>query len=111
MKCYADKRRNDQRFSIGDWVFITLRSHKQQSVATRMNQRLASRYYGHFRVYRNMKVSYKLQLPATSKMHTDFHVSQLKKVIGTSIAEPDLPAVLELHPFDVVQSATIQDTR
>lgn len=34
MKCYADKKRRDQQFSIGDWVFVKLRPHKQQSVAT-----------------------------------------------------------------------------
>lgn len=112
MKGYADKKRRDHQLSIGDWVFVKLRPHRQQSVATRINQKLAPRYYGPFQIIQKYgEVSYKLQLPATSKVHPVFHVSQLKKAIGTSFAEPDLPASLELHPSDMVQPATILDNR
>lgn len=91
MKKYADKRR-DQAFSEGEWVFLKLRPHRQQTVAKRIHQELAPRYFGPFRVLEKMgAVSYKLKLPISSRIHPVFHASQLKKAIGNYSAEASLP--------------------
>jgi glucose-6-phosphate dehydrogenase assembly protein OpcA len=37
MKVQADKRRVDRSLICGEWVFVKLRAHRQQSVVTRIN--------------------------------------------------------------------------
>ncbi|GJS87406.1 protein LURP-one-related 8 [Tanacetum coccineum] len=37
------------------------------------------------------KVAYKLKLPSTTTIHSVFHVSQLKKFIGSNVKKSDLP--------------------
>ncbi|PNY11636.1 transposon Ty3 gag-pol polyprotein [Trifolium pratense] len=46
MKGLSDKGRKDRGFEIGEWVFVKLRAHRQQSVVTRINAKLAARFYG-----------------------------------------------------------------
>ena len=76
MKYYADKKRIEREFQIGDEVYLKLQPYKQTSLALRNNLKLSSRYYGPYTVIaRISKVAYKLQLPSTSKLHPIFHVS------------------------------------
>ncbi|KAJ9547856.1 LOW QUALITY PROTEIN: hypothetical protein OSB04_020399 [Centaurea solstitialis] len=97
MKKYADKRRKEEEFKVGEWVFLKLRPHRQQSVARRINQKLAPRYYGPFSVVAKIgRVSYKLQLPASSNVHPVFHISQLKRAVGDYRVEVSLPEGLEI---------------
>jgi hypothetical protein len=95
MNFFADQRRTDRTFEIGDWVYLRLRPYHQMSVSTCRNLKLSPRYYGPFQViYKIGKVAYKLDLPSVSRIFPIFHVSSLKKTLGEWIhPNPQLPEV------------------
>ncbi|GKB21280.1 retrotransposon-related protein [Tanacetum coccineum] len=62
MKKLADKHRLEVEFAIGDWVYLKLRPHRQQSVVRRIHQKLAARFYGSFLIIDKIgSIAYKLQ--------------------------------------------------
>jgi hypothetical protein len=76
-----------------DKVFLKIQPYVQSSLARRSNQKLAFKFYGPFVVLQRIgSVAYKLDLPPHSSIHPMFHVSQLKKVVGSAISvSPVLP--------------------
>jgi len=85
MQQVGNSKRCDLEFQEGDWVFLKLHSYRQQSVFKRACQKLASCFYGPYKIEQRIgKVAYKLKLPKGSCIHYVFHVSLLKKKLGDS---------------------------
>lgn len=95
MKSQADKHRVERSFAVGDYVYLRLQPYIQSSLAPRSNQKLAFRYFGPFKILSTVgAVAYKLELPASSRIHPIFHVSQLKKAVASSVPVAQLPQSL-----------------
>jgi len=98
-------------FQVGEQVYVKLRPYRQLSVARRINQKLAPRFFGPFEIVERIgPVAYRLQLPPSSKVHPVFHVSLKKAVPGTS-REDSLPAEFDLDMADRLIPEAIRATR
>nr|GEU33969.1 Ty3/gypsy retrotransposon protein [Tanacetum cinerariifolium] len=85
MVTQANKNRIDKHFAIGDFVYLRLHKYKQTLVHNHTNQKFSRLFYGPYKVIERIgEVSYKLELPAGSKIHPVFHVSLLKPSYGTA---------------------------
>lgn len=94
MKQMADKIRSEREFKVGDLVYLKLQPYRQHSLCKFKNQKLSPRYCGPFPVEARIgQVAYKLTLPSSARIHHTFHVSQLKKHIGSTVSTPTLPPV------------------
>jgi hypothetical protein len=87
---YADKRRRDLSFEIGDFVYLKV-SPMRGTRKFKVKRKLAPRYIGPFKIIDHKgEVAYQLELPPqSSEVHDLFHVSQLKKCLRVS--EEQLP--------------------
>ena len=76
MKQQEDQHRNERTFDVGDWVFLRLQPYKQMSLKNAKDNKLSPKYYGLYKVLQNIGITaYKLELPASSRVHPVFHVS------------------------------------
>ncbi|KAJ9561583.1 hypothetical protein OSB04_006743 [Centaurea solstitialis] len=82
-KSYADKRRSDFEFSVGDDVLLKVSPWKGV-IRFRKRGKLGPRFIGPFKVIARVgKVAYRLELPPEhSQIHNTFHVSQLRKCLA-----------------------------
>nr|XP_027067300.1 uncharacterized protein LOC113692891 [Coffea arabica] len=115
MKRYADERRSERRFEVGNCVYLRLQPYRQSSVAVRSNTKLSARYHGPFEVMEKVgEVAYKLKLPTGSKIHPVFHVSLLKKKIGEQttpilqLPEVDGKGHLRVEPVAVLDRRIVK---
>jgi hypothetical protein len=81
-RSYADTRRRDLSFEVGDYVYLKvspIKGIKRFGV----KGKLAPRYIGPYQIQaRRGEVAYQLSLPESlSVVHDVFHVSQLKKCL------------------------------
>jgi hypothetical protein len=81
-KSYADTRRRELTFEVGDYVYLKV-SPMRRVKRFNMKGKLAPRYIGPFKfVERRGEVAYQLELPESlAGVHDVFHVSQLKKCL------------------------------
>src|SRR5262249_19459675 len=113
-KSYADQRRKDLAFEVGDHVFLKVSPTKG---VVRFGQRgkLNPRYIGPFEILEKIgAVAYRLALPPSlDGVHDVFHVSMLKKYMADpshvvehlSVAiQPDLTFVE--HPIRILDRKT-----
>jgi hypothetical protein len=97
-KIYADHRRRELFFKVGDHVYLKVSPFK----GTRHLQvrgKLAPRYVGPFRITKRVGVvAYQLDLPQSlSAIHNVFHISQLKKCLCVPTDTANLET-LDLQP-------------
>ena len=72
-KIYADQRRRDEEFEVGQEVYLSTRN-------LRAYQKQDATYIGPFKIVdKLLRVSYKLDLPETMTIHPVFHVNLLKR--------------------------------
>jgi DUF1365 family protein len=109
MKVQANKNRVERSFAVGDWVYIKLQPHIQQSVQRCSNHKLSYKYFGPYLILQRVgQVAYKLQLPASSQIHLVIHVSQLKKAIPPQATLSDDADLQLLTTFLSLPSEQVQ---
>ena len=101
MKRYADLKRRDVEFGVGDLVFLKLRPYRQTSLRKKRNEKLSPKYFGLYKIIEKIgAVAYKLELPSTAAIHPVFHVPQLKKVVGDHMQVHEIvPYLNENHKW------------
>jgi hypothetical protein len=89
-KIYADTRRRELTFKVGDYVYLKV-SPMRSVKRFNMKGKLAPRYIGLFKIIeRRGEVAYQLELPKSlAGVHDVFHVSQLKKCLR--VLEEQIP--------------------
>jgi hypothetical protein len=82
-RSYADTRRRELSFEVGDYVYPNVSSIIEIK-SFGVEGKLAPRYIGPYQIQaRRGEVAYQLNLPESlSTVHDVFHVSQLKKCLG-----------------------------
>ena len=104
-KSYADNRRRDLQFEIGDRVFLKISPWK---CVLRFGKqgKLSPRFIGPYEIVSKVgPVAYRLKLtPELSRIHDTFHVSMLRKYI------PDLSHVLKEQPVQLKENLTYEET-
>lgn len=112
MQKYANAGRREVIFQVGDRVFLKLQPYRQQSLARRPCEKLSARFYGPFTITEKIgKVAYRLELPPDAHVHSVFHVSQLKKAVGSEPVSPSLPPQLSTDLYLNVQPEHILAVR
>ncbi|KAK6140805.1 hypothetical protein DH2020_025454 [Rehmannia glutinosa] len=97
-KSYADKRRKDLEFEVGDEVFLRL-SPRKGLINPKKGGKLSPRYVAPYKILQRIgKLAYRLELPPLyTGMHDVFHVSRLMKyqLDPEHIITQDTPPLME----------------
>ena len=105
-KSYADKRRRQLEFEIGDKVFLRISPTKGVMRFVKKGK-LSPRYIGPFEILDRIgPVAYRVALPpALSSVHNVFHVSMLRKYV------PDPTHVIDYEPLQFQEDLTYTEDR
>ena len=76
------------------------------------DNKLSSKYYGPYKVLQNIgTMAYKLELPASSRVHPVFHVSCLNKVMGDKILVQTILPKLNEEGKIILEPKAVTETR
>jgi hypothetical protein len=112
-KSYADHRRRELRFDVGDFIYLKV-SPMRGLRGFKIQGKLAPRFIGPFKIMEKRgEVAYQLVLlPQLSYVHDVFHVCQLKKCLHVpeeQIPMEDLDAKEDLsdqdYPVKILESS------
>ncbi|XP_058757922.1 uncharacterized protein LOC131631166 [Vicia villosa] len=93
MEKQANTKRRSFTFQEGDMVLLKLKPYRQSTVVRRESQKLAKRYFGPYKVIKQVgTVDYLLDLPSSSRIHPVVHVALLKPYHGVDPAS-------DFHPL------------
>ncbi|GKV13749.1 hypothetical protein SLEP1_g24732 [Rubroshorea leprosula] len=103
-KSYADNRRRDLEFAVGEKVFLKV-SPTKGVVRFGIRGKLSPRFIGPFEILERVgEVAYRLALPPNlSEVHNVFHVSMLRKYV------PDLSHVIEHVPIQLREDLSYEE--
>ena len=74
--------------------------------------KLSPKYYGPYKVLQKIgTMAYKLELPASSRVHPIFHVSCLKKVIGDNLPIQTIFLELDEEGKIILEQEVVTETR
>ena len=95
-KSYADRRRKDIEFEVGDQVFLKVSPWKKVLRFGRKGK-LSPRFIGPYRILKRIRpVAYQLDLPPhLSRIHDVFHVSMLR------LYRPDPDHVIQVQNVEL----------
>nr|KYP73795.1 hypothetical protein KK1_006451 [Cajanus cajan] len=92
-----NKNRKDVTFEVGDWVLLRLQPYRQVLIRRRHHHKLSHKFYSPFKVRCHIgNVTYDLELPPHSRIHSVFHVSLLRPYFGTKTNAPFTPIPRDL---------------
>jgi len=110
-KLHYDKRHRPVSYTVGDWALLRLRQRAPSSLPQSTTGKLKARYLGPYRVVQLINdVAVRLELPPQARIHDVFHVSTLKKFVGTPPSAP--PPLPDIHHGVVVpEPARVEQAR
>jgi len=84
MTSHANQWRREVSFEVGDYVYLKLQPYRQTTVAFRSSLKLSPQFYGPFQILSKVGlVAYRLDLLKDCQIHNVFHVSLLRKHLGS----------------------------